>query len=232
MDIRELSGRGTDNTLSEFINRRILIELQVTPDDHLVDIGCGDGTLLRGALQDGLSDVIGLNGTEEEVQPLRALGLNVRQARTDSLPLADRSASVVVCNSVLHIVAQDKIPASLREIARISQPRARIWIGEIPRFREPASLRKFENIPQMLWWLLRKRGLRTFLGMCRRLLTGAQRGSVLQTAQGFWAEPEVFTRMAEEAGLKVEKHSPHQTLDAQHRPFTSPTRHDYLLRRP
>jgi len=38
-------------------------------------------------------------------------------------------------------------------------------------------------------------------------------------------------KKAAEAGLKVERHSPHQTLDVQQRPCTSATRHDYLLRR-
>jgi hypothetical protein len=171
-----------------------------------------------------LSSAAGFSGTEEEAKYLRALGLNVRQAYSDSLPLPDQCATVVVCNGVLLIVPQDKIPASLREIARI-------WIGEIPRFREPASLRSFETVPEMLGWVLRNRGLRAFLGMCRRLLTGAQREPVLKTAQAFWGEPDHFVRMAAEAGLKVERHFPHQTLDSQQQTITSATRHDYLLRK-
>jgi ubiquinone/menaquinone biosynthesis C-methylase UbiE len=229
-DIHELSGRGSSPVLTEFINRRILGEIAIKPDDRLVDIGCGDGTLLRLALQAGGS-AIGFNGTEEEAARVRASGLNVRQAFSDSLPLPDRCASAVVCNSVLHIVPMGKISASLREIARIAEPGARIWIGEIPRFREPASLRDFETVPQILWWLLRNRGLRSFLGKCRQLLTGEQRGPVLRTAQAFWVEPEQFVQMAAEVGLKVERHSPHQTLDVQQRPCISATRHDYLFQR-
>ena len=230
-DIHEFSGRGSNHILTEFINRRILTELGIKVNDRLVDIGCGDGTLLKSALLAGLSNPVGLSGTEEEAEGLRALGLNVIQAYTDSLPLPDKSASAVICNSVLHIVPPDKIPTSLREIARIAEPEARIWIGEIPRFREPSSVRSFQTVPEMLGWVLRKRGLRAFLGMCRRLLTGAQQGPVLRTAQAFWAEPELFVRMAAEAGLRVERHLPHQTLDNQHQTSTSATRHDYLLRR-
>jgi ubiquinone/menaquinone biosynthesis C-methylase UbiE len=174
-DIHEFSGR-SNHRLTEFINQRILSELRIEPHDRLVDIGCGDGTLLQSALLAGLSDAVGLSGTEEEAERLRALGLNVTQAHTDSLPLPDESASAVVCNSVLHIDSPNKIPTSLREIARIAEPEARIWIGELPRFREPSSVRTFESVPEMLSWVLRKRGLRAFLGMCRRLLTGAQRG--------------------------------------------------------
>jgi ubiquinone/menaquinone biosynthesis C-methylase UbiE len=164
IDIDGFSGR-SNRALTEFINHRILTGVLIEPQDRLVDIGCGDGTLLRSAVQLGVHNPVGLSGTHEEARRLRALGLNVKQGYTDSLPLPDRCASVVVCNSVLHIVPGDKIAASLREIARIAEANARIWIGEIPRFREPASIRSFGTVPEMLWWLLRKRGLRTFLGM-------------------------------------------------------------------
>ncbi len=229
-DIHELSGR-PDHAQTEFLTQKILTELRIKPEDRLVDIGCGDGTLLQSAQRSGVTNAIGLSGTEEEAERLRALGLEVLQGWTDALPLPDKSASAIVCHSVLHIVPPEKIPASLREIARIAEPEARIWIGELPRFREPASIRTFESVPQMLWWLLRKRGLRTFLGMCRRLLSGAQQGPVLRTSQAFWAEPDEFVRMAAEASLKVERHFPNQILDSQQQLSDSATRHDYLLRR-
>lgn len=229
-NIHELSGR-SDHGQTEFITRKILSELRLTPCDRVVDIGCGDGTLLLFALEAGVTDAIGLSGSEEEAERLRALGLNVRQGRTDALPLPDGSASAIVCHSVLHIVPPEKIPASLREIARIANPGAGIWIGELPRFREPASIRNFKSVPEMLCWLLRKRGVRTFLGMCRRLLSGAQKGPVLTTAQAFWAEPEQFVRMADDAGLKIERHFPNPILNSQQQPVESATRHDYLLRR-
>jgi SAM-dependent methyltransferase len=229
-DIRKFSGRHTDVELTEFINERILQGLAIEPGDRLVDIGCGDGTLLRLAMRRGLSNVVGLSGSEEEAALLRKVGFNVTQAFTHSLPLSDHCASIVVCNGVLHMVPPDKIPASLREIARISQKGARIWIGEIPRVHEPWSIREFANYPAMLWWLLQKRGLRTFLGMCRRLLTGQQREPVLRTPLSFWSAPDAFIQMAYEAGLRVEQHSPHQTFDPARQPSVSPTREDYLLR--
>ena len=229
-DIRKFSGRGKNQTLTEFINDRILKELAIEPGDRLVDIGCGDGTLLRLAMLRGVSNVVGLSGSEEEAASLRTLGLRVSQAYTHSLPLPNNCASMVVCNGVLHIVSPDKVPASLREIARISEKGARIWIGELPRFREPTSVREFASYSAMLWWLLRNRGVRTFLGMCRRILSGKQQAPTLRTAQSFWSAPESFVTMASEAGLTVERHFPHQTLDGGHQPSLSSTRHDYVLR--
>ena len=114
--------------------------------------------------------------------------------------------------------------SSLSEIARISEPNARIWLGEIPRVEETTSVPRHESLPEMLWWLLRKRGIRSFLGMCRRLLTGAQRGPVLvnKHAAVFFAPPEAFIKMAADAGLRIEHHVPHRTLDQSQQPCARP----------
>jgi cyclopropane fatty-acyl-phospholipid synthase-like methyltransferase len=54
-DIRKFSGRGTDETLTEFINERIFNELALQPGDSLVNIGCGDGTFMRLAMRRGVA---------------------------------------------------------------------------------------------------------------------------------------------------------------------------------
>jgi ubiquinone/menaquinone biosynthesis C-methylase UbiE len=232
-DVHVFAGRGPYRELTRFINEQIFSELALRPSDRLVDIGCGDGTLLKLALQSGVTTGIGLNSTKEEVSGLCSIGLDVRQGLSDAVPLPDGFASVVVCNCVLLIIPQTKIAASLREIARIAEPNARVWIGEIPRAQEPPNTPLHETIPEMLWYMLRKRGIRMFLGMCRRLLTGAQRGPVLVNplAAVFWAEPEKFVQMALEAGLKCERHFPHQMLDKDRKPCLHPTRHNYLFTR-
>ncbi len=98
---------------------------------------------------------------------------------------------------------------------------------------EITSVPRHESIPGMLWWLLRKRGVRSLFGMVRRLLTGAQRGPLLVNpyAGVFFAPPEAFIKMAAEAGLRIERDYPHQTLDQNQRPYLSSTRHDYLFRK-
>ena len=232
-DLHELAGRGPFKAVTEFVNRRIFEELAFRQEDDFVDIGCGHGLLLRSAIQSGVRSAIGLNATEEEVRPLAGLGLNVRLGRADSIPLTDACASVVVCNSVLLLVPAEQMTKSLREISRICKPNARVWLGEIPRMEEITDVPQHKSVLEMLWWMLRKRGVRSFVGMCRRLLSGEQKGPVLinPLAAIFHAPPEAFIKMAEDAGLRVERHFPHQSLDGNSQLYVSPTRHDYFFRK-
>jgi len=234
-DIHQLAGRGTWRPLTEFINTRLCQELRIGQDDQVVDIGCGDGTLLRMAAALGVKQATGLCATEEEASRLSATGLNAAQGYTDNLPLADSCASVVVSNSVLVIVPRNKIPASLREMARIAMPGARIWVGEIPYKLEGGGDPRHTSVLSMLWWLLRKRGLRTFLGKCRQLLVAAiQREPIILNAAPpveFYAAPEEFIQLAKDAGLTLVRQLPTQFLDHQGSVITSDSRRDYLFAR-
>jgi ubiquinone/menaquinone biosynthesis C-methylase UbiE len=113
-------------------------EVALTADDDLIDIGCGDGTLLLPAKNAGVHSATGFHATEEEAAIVRKLGVDARQGFTDSLPLPDQSASVVVCNNVLLIVPRETIPASLLEFYRIAKPGARVHWRNSFRAR-PAS---------------------------------------------------------------------------------------------
>ena len=192
--------------------------------DDLVDIGCGDGTLLKIAQRVGVSSAIGLLATEEEVAVLRRFGLNVKQALADNLPIPDATASVIVCNNVLLVVPRDKVPASLREISRIARPGARIFLGEIPRAEQHDPTPNFSTRRELLSHLYRKHGLRTWFGMARRLayqqLTGKPAVVNSGTKISFWAAPEEFVSMAEMAGLRLVRHW---------ECWQYPTRSNYLL---
>jgi SAM-dependent methyltransferase len=158
-----LRGSGKE-AITASIHRSIVREVGLVPEDELVDIGCGDGTLLRMAGQIGVRSAVGFLATDEEVACVKATGLNVQQAYSDHLPLPDAKASVVVCNNVLLIVPRDKIFPSLREMHRIARPGARIFIGEIPFTPGPPPEPQFDSSWQTLAYLYRKHGARTCLG--------------------------------------------------------------------
>jgi|CZKJ01.1.fsa_nt_gi ubiquinone/menaquinone biosynthesis C-methylase UbiE len=220
-----LRGRNKEE-ITRQIHQRIVEAVGLQSGDDLVDIGCGDGTLLRMAERIGTKSAIGLLATDDEVAVLRRSGLNVKQGFADQLPIGDESASVVVCNNVLLVVPREKIPASLREICRIAKPGARIFVGEIPFIPGRAPEPKFETRRETLSYLYRTYGLRTWFGMLRRMAYWTLMGKppvILDGTQiSFYAQPDELIGMANAAGLQLVRYWQHEYPD---------TRNNYLLRK-
>jgi len=227
-DPHDLALRGSkQHETTRLIHERIANAVGLSPGDDLLDIGCGDGTLLRMAERIGVHSAVGLLATEEEVAVLSRFGLNMRQGFTDQLPVGDASASVVVCNSVLLIVPREKIPASLVEIYRVAKPGARIFLGEIPFVKPHDPTPQFTTRKELLSHLYRYNGLRTWFGMVRRMawwqITGTPPVVYPGTAATFWAAAEDFIVMAENAGLQLVRYWQHEHIN---------TRNNFLFRKP
>jgi ubiquinone/menaquinone biosynthesis C-methylase UbiE len=224
-DPHDLALRGRDkHALTQRIHRQIVEAVGLGADDDLVDIGCGDGTLLRMAKETGVTSALGLLATDEEVSILRRSALNVKQGLTEQLPLPDQCASVVVCNNVLLVVPREKILASLHEMHRIAKAGARLYVGEIPFVKPPDPSPKFATRKEMLSFLYRQHGLRSWFGMLRRMaywqLTGKPAVINSGTATSFWAVPEEFIALAKAAGLQTVRYWQHEDPN---------TRNNYLL---
>ncbi|HKT87544.1 MAG TPA: class I SAM-dependent methyltransferase [Candidatus Sulfotelmatobacter sp.] len=227
-DLHDLALRGSNKKeTTRVTHERIVEAVKLGAQDELLDIGCGDGTLLRMAQQLGVKSAIGLLATEEEVALVRKTGVDARRGFSDQLPVADASISVVVCNNVLLIVPREKIPASLREIWRVARPGARIFIGEIPFVQPVDPTPRFDTTGEMLSYLYHRHGLRTWLGMVRQLakakITGTPFVMRPGTAVSFYATAEEFIAMAETAGLEIVSFWQH------HDPAN---RNNYLFRKP
>ncbi len=220
-----LRGRGK-KAITKLIHERIAEAVNLRSGDDIVDIGCGDGTLLRMAESAGARSALGLLATNEEVMVLRQLGLNVKQGLADQLPVPDVSASVVVCNNVLLVVPREKISASLLEIHRIAKPGARIFLGEIPFVQTPDPSPKFASRRKTLSHLYRNNGLRTWFGMLRRMayweLAGKPAVIRSGTAISFYASAPEFIALAQVAGLQLVRYWQHEHPN---------TRNNYLFRK-
>ena len=207
-----LRGAGKE-AITAAIHQSIVEDVHLGPGDDLVDIGCGEGRLLHMAAKLGVNSAVGFLATEEEVALVKATGVDVRQAFSDQLPLPDACASVVVCNNVLLIVPREKIPPTLREIHRIAKPGARILIGEIPFLPGPPLEPQFDTAGETLAYLYGRHGLRTCLGMARRMLYWKLTGRPMVIRDGtqvsFYATAEEFLALAAEAGLTSVRHWQH-----------------------
>jgi ubiquinone/menaquinone biosynthesis C-methylase UbiE len=226
-DPHDLALRGRDKKeVTKLVHQQIAEAVNLHSGDDLVDIGCGDGTMLRIADAAGTRSAIGLLATDEEVAVLRRVGLNAKQGLTNQLPLPDACASVVICNSVLLVVPREQIPASLREIHRIAKPGARIFLGEIPAAQQEDPTPQFTTSKELLSHLYRNHGLRTWFGMIRRIayrrVTGQPALINSGTAISFWAAPEEFIAMAQAAGLQLVRYW---------QCWQYPTRNNYLFQK-
>ncbi|MGA2353959.1 MAG: class I SAM-dependent methyltransferase [Terriglobales bacterium] len=218
-DIHELAGRPNKNATTEFVNTQILAAIEPNPFDVLVDVGCGDATLMKMA-EGRVSECIGIVSTEEEKARLESALPKLRfiASAAQKLPLPSNCASKVVCNGVLaYLLVSREVRASLREMARIARPGATIWVGEISEIDGYAYYRMYRGNSMFgfLWHLLRHNGLRSFLGMIRRWLkavTGSEQ-IILNSASMFYASPEKMISLAQDCGLQLKTYFRHKELD-------------------
>ena len=108
---------GADD-VHDFARRAILDALALGPADHLLEVGCGGGLLLRDALVTGAS-VTGLDHSEEMVVLARerAPGADVVLAKAERLPFADGAFSAIAM-SVVFFFPDDPVGV-LRECRRV-----------------------------------------------------------------------------------------------------------------
>jgi SAM-dependent methyltransferase len=234
-EMHQMAGRGDKKALTEFANKSILSQVCLGCDDVLVDIGCGDGLLLRMA-SGRTSAAFGIIPTADEKTRLQAVmpAVNFLVGTAQKLPLQSESASKIVCNGVLLLLESEcEVRAALSEITRIARPGANIWVGEIPCVDEFAEFRMYRGTSMvgLLRYLLLNHGIRSFLGMCRRsakAVLGNER-IVLNSAGLFYANPAKVIELAQSCGLRLNSYFKHKEIDQEGRVVDSKYRYDYLF---
>lgn len=234
-DVHELAARPDKKPLTEFVNRRILEIMELKPHDVLVDIGCGDAALLR--MSTGRTATsLGIVSTVHEQRKLESIfpGLSIRAADVGCLPLEAASANKIVCNAVLlYLPSESQVRAALCEIARIARPGATILIGEIPEVDEYQhyGMYRGNSMVGLLSHVLKRNGLRAFLGMIRLWLKSAfgNEQIVLNSAGIFHVSHQKMIEMGERCGLKLKNYFKHQELNSSGAVVDSAFRYDYIF---
>jgi SAM-dependent methyltransferase len=200
-DLHALSGRGTQHHLTAYVNAEICRHLRFEAGDVVVDVGCGDGSLLA-SISGGIRQGIGVAPTREEVSRLRREhagreNLCFVVGRAESLPLRSGIASKVVCNGVLLLLDDlDALRRAVSELRRVAGPDARVFIGEVPDVDEAALAR--EAYGDSLWrWLvfsIRRDGWRSGLRVARTIARGAlsREPLVIQPKRCTFVPPEAM----------------------------------------
>jgi SAM-dependent methyltransferase len=126
----------------DFARRAILEALALGPQDHLLEIGCGGGLLLRDALLSG-ARASAVDHSEDMVALARerAPGAEVLHARAERLPFAAETFSALAMSVVFGFF--DDPVAVLREARRVLRP-----AGRVAAFTTAAELRGTPAAPE------------------------------------------------------------------------------------
>lgn len=111
----------------DFARRAILDALALAQHDHLLEIGCGGGLLLRDALKTG-GRATGLDHSEEMVALAtdRAPGAEIVLGKAEILPFPDDTFTALAMSIVfLFLEDPDRV---LRECARVLRPGGRLAV--------------------------------------------------------------------------------------------------------
>lgn len=235
-DLHRLSGRDDHYDLTAFINRAISESLQLTPDQSLLDIGCGDGSLLVGVRQ-RIATGLGIAPTAPEIRRLQTAhsypNISFALGTADRLPVADRAFDRIVINGVLLILPDEAVVRRvLLEVKRVSRPGALVWIGEMPDCDELAAKERYTGTSLLgfLFHKWRKKGFRKAVRKAVALLREWKKPQVFLGRRHFWMSADAFLALCQEAELESIWWRRHREIDKHGTESESATRIDYLMR--
>lgn len=140
-----------DRYRTELTDHAVLTKIGTCKNSRILDVGCGEGYLSRKLAQQG-ARVTGIDPSQALIQAAvkeshtQKLSLNHYLASAESIPEADSSFDVVVCNHIMTDVA-DPAPV-LKELGRITKPGGKLIILMLhPCFYTAHSEREESNQP-------------------------------------------------------------------------------------
>jgi SAM-dependent methyltransferase len=103
-----------------------LIETMTSRSERILDVACGNGSILRYLLKAGYNDLHGLELSRYAVETLSREGISMHLGNLPVISLPDAELDVVIASQILeHIVRRRKF---VREIHRVLRPGGRAFI--------------------------------------------------------------------------------------------------------
>ena len=254
-DINAMSGRANAK-LTDHIAHNIVRSLKLTTTDTLVDVGCGQGSVLVTASGQitAPGQLIGILPTQEEATRARHHlaqknpRITILVGLADKTGLSDHTADKVVCNGVFLILPPETILKVLAELSRITKPGGTILIGELPDCNEwdrvaaqTVALTPLPSKSATLLFralhILKSEGLSGVMSrLHNRLKTSLQGLSqrfgeepiIIGPKMTFWMAPQDFCRMLEQNGYHSVQCFRHEEFNAAGEVTLSATRWNFL----
>ncbi|MEX0922617.1 MAG: class I SAM-dependent methyltransferase [Rhodovibrionaceae bacterium] len=114
-------------------HKDVLLETLELEDRRILDIGCGDGKLVRMMAHRG-AEAVGLEPSQERLKACRAAeslpGASYVEGGGESLPFDSSEFDAVVIFNSLHHIPGEAMAACLAESARVLRPGGELWVLE------------------------------------------------------------------------------------------------------
>jgi len=116
-------------------SRDTLLQALAVQGQRVVDVGCGDGRLVRWLVHEaGAASGIGLECSPRQLAKAHSLpalaNVTIIEGVAQSMPLPDASADVVIFFNSLHHVPHEVMPQALAEVARVLAPGGILYVNE------------------------------------------------------------------------------------------------------
>ncbi len=106
--------------------KQALIASLTSETDTVLDVGCGNGSILRRLRERGYTNLHGLEISDYAIRRLQGEGIAMHYGALPSIPLPDATFDVVIASQVLeHVIRRRRF---LREVRRVMKPGASSFI--------------------------------------------------------------------------------------------------------
>jgi 2-polyprenyl-3-methyl-5-hydroxy-6-metoxy-1,4-benzoquinol methylase len=203
-DLHFLTGRGDLQERTRAMIGAIVDRLGFLPGQKVLDVGCGDGSLLLAF--PAASTRLGTVLTEEELARLRTAphlaGIEFAAAAFDDLASLPRGFDCIVVNGALPFArTQERAKGAVRNMVALLAPNGKMWLGELLARAVPG--RRFSSRSSAIRHTYSQHGALSALVLMLRI-AARPRDQVIQPPAPLWVmEPSEMAAFAARFGLSV-----------------------------
>lgn len=241
-DVTELNARPGRHDLSEFIANQIYSRLPIHNHSVVLDIGCGDGTLLQKCAKNGSGEYFGILPTTQEIDRLRehlehigADNIKLIRSTCEEIPLPDNFIDAIVINGVIPLIESDAtLDKTIIAIERVLKPGGTVYFGELMKNNSHTDIRFGDSISLWLLHSLFKQGPRSFFKKTKLLFNAifSNTAFVIAPKSYYTIEQNDFSQRLIKLGFTIDDLFSHTEIDINGNSFVNTNRWNLIASKP